>query len=154
MNWRMAVILYMALYMVMAAGVVHNCFRHLYIYTAMYMYTQTCIPMHTHVYMYSFFESQGMLFWLAGTGGSTRALINSHSAEPTLKVCSLVAWFFGVLVAGACIAISNMAVAKLGKARFLHKACKVVVWRSSCGLEGLKRATWRVGFKMVLEGPS
>ena len=27
-------------------------------------------------------------------------------------------------------------------ARSLQKACKVVVWRSCCGLEGLKTAAW------------
>ena len=32
MNLGMVVILHMALYMVMAAGVVHNCFRHLDLY--------------------------------------------------------------------------------------------------------------------------
>ena len=28
------------------------------------------------------------------------------------------------------------------EAKSFQKACNVVVWRSSCGLEGLKTATW------------
>ena len=28
------------------------------------------------------------------------------------------------------------------EAKSLQKACKVALWRSSCGLEGLKKATW------------
>ena len=60
---------------------------------------------------------------------------SAHSAGPTPKACGLVIWFFGDLVVVVCSAIQVLADS-------LQKTCKVAIWRSSCGLEGLKTATW------------